>query len=258
LDIIRDGWRRYQRNELLAIAVQGIFWTGLDSLSTQHWMPEHSDAYRTWFVETFSDEPFPFRLDDTFGQMLARIDQYLPDFGLWEDPLHEIQLGWQLEDINRHFDRVTCHEDVLKASLTILSALAVREHDDLNPYGVYITSLDYLGPYPINLHSFSRHIRETWPSLTIREWLGWLATKWGIETHFTIALRKLRYQRQDTFRIKPTDQGLKVIDVPFPTFSNPRLNQALQILCDTGVIDMSDENIRLSKYGETLLETYRA
>ena len=98
---------------------------------------------------------------------------------------------------------------------------------------------NYLNAYPINLETFNRHCSSTWPELTVREWVSWLACTWGVNTHLLVALRKLRGQSQSTFRIRPSDTGLEVIAVPDAVFTSPRFGPALRILKDIGALEKS-------------------
>jgi hypothetical protein len=55
---------------------------------------------------------------------------------------------------------------------------------------------------------------------------------WGVQRHLNVALRKLRGERRDTFRIRPLERELRVVEVPRPAATVPRLGKAFQILRD--------------------------
>jgi hypothetical protein len=94
----------------------------------------------------------------------------------------------------------------------------------------------------------------------MQEWLRWVVLNWGLDVHFKVALRKLRAELKDTFRIRPTDAGLRVIGAIDPVFSNPRLVQAIQILWDLDIIetDSDKHTAKLTAKGRELLEAARA
>jgi hypothetical protein len=92
--------------------------------------------------------------------------------------------------------------------------------------------------------------------MSVGEMLGWLAARWGVETHLRVALGKLRYRSEDTFRIKPVEGRLVVKEAPQPSFTSPRLKQALQILHDINALDTDAEimTTSLTLLGYELLE----
>ena len=122
----------------------------------------------------------------------------------------------------------------------ILLSLLARGVDD-NAYAEFEFEPDYLDAREVHLLSFGRVWRSTWADMTIEEWVRWLAVHWGIQRHLGVALRKLRSERRDTFRIRPLEQELRVIEVPFPATTVPRLGRAFQILRDLELTDL-DEN----------------
>ena len=94
----------------------------------------------------------------------------------------------------------------------------------------------------------------------MEQWLFWLITNWGLDVHFKVALRKLRTEMKDTFRIRPADDGLRVISPVAPGFSAPRLSQAVQILSDIGIIDTDagKKKASLTTFGREMLQVQRA
>ncbi|HKQ05466.1 MAG TPA: hypothetical protein VJ464_10055 [Blastocatellia bacterium] len=255
LKAIQEGWQIYQRNELLSIAVQSIFWAGLDKLQKTGLNPSNSEAYRSWFESSFASS-VASAFGNSFAGALSQTDRRIPPIESWTHPNHEIQLGFKLGDIPHHFDPDDCHEEVVRAAVGIILTLSVRGRKTEGGYGAYIQSPAYLAPYPINLNSFCVHERSTWAAFTTAGLLGWLSTTWGIETHFRVALRKLRYENRDTFKIRPSEQGLIVVGAPPPVFSHPRLAQALQFLWDLGALHLDPETgaFSITDRGEALKE----
>lgn len=255
LGSVQDGWHLYHRNELLSIAVQGIFWAGLNRLSNEDFVLPNSEAYRSWFETTFV-EAVEVAVGNKLQDALEGAARSIPPLEFWTDPNHEIQLGLQLSDIYNSFDLDDCHQGTINNSIKIILALLVREPENENPYAGYIDSSNYLISYPINLNSFCAYVKTTWKLFTIRELLGWLATRWGIEAHLKVALRKLRHENRDTFKIKPTERGLVVSNAPAPAFSHPRLAQAIQILWDLGALDADKDmgGFRITERGHLLKE----
>jgi len=78
------------------------------------------------------------------------------------------------------------------------------------PYGGLVAADRFFETYEINFFSLRRCAKSDWKLLKGREWLEWLAASWSLRVHFRVALRKLRYQSQDSFRIVPLDEGYRV------------------------------------------------
>jgi hypothetical protein len=253
----RRGWHYYHRYELFSVAVQGIFWAGLDELQEQGIRPAHSEEYRQWFINTFARE-LERGDKESFGEAVSRTASDLLPLELWSEPEHEVQLGWQIHNLSRAEDAAHQRREVVRTSMKILLALTARD-EGAGAHDAVGLPPHYLIQYPVNLLNFERHSRDGWRSMPLRELLGWLATQWGVAAHLRVALRKLRYESRDTFRIKPTDQGLVVTEAPIPSFTSPRLKQSLQILYDLRAIDMNPETggMALTAFGSRMLEECR-
>lgn len=253
----RRGWHYYHRYELFSVAVQGIFWAGLDELQEQGIRPAHSEEYRRWLVDTFAGE-LERGGEESFGEAVNRTASDLLPLELWSEPEHEVQLGWKIHNLSRAEDAARQRREVVRTSMKILLALAAREQGAEAHQSLGLPP-HYLIQYPVNLLNFERHARDGWRSKPLHELLGWLGTQWGVAAHLRVALRKLRYESRDTFRIKPMDQGLVVTEAPLPSFTSPRLKQSLQILYDLRAIDMNLETggMTLTAFGSLMLEECR-
>ena len=84
---------------------------------------------------------------------------------------------------------------------------------------------------------------------------------WCMNTHLRVALRKLRNTGQSTFRFRPTERGLQLVEVPEPAKTTPRSRQAVQILRDIGALARDTSLDAKPSYptalGLSLLEAYR-
>ena len=124
--------------------------------------------------------------------------------------------------------------------MKILIALTNRTGERGSPYGELVFQEDYFRYYPINLRSFAHYAKNDWQGLETEALLGWLFTRWGVDVHLRVALRKLRGQSQSTFRLRPSDRGLEVIGIPPAIHTRPRFNQAVRILKDVGALTRGD------------------
>ena len=258
LEKTRKEWAIYQTNELLSIALQSIFWTVLTVLSESD-RPYYSSEL--FFKDFARSEIVENALGDQkdFSVLNAVVDvkNQLPALSDWENDDHECYKGRNLynECSNRKNDPPL--SNILQQALNIILTLAARIDPDSKPYGPFEFPDNYFSYYPINLHTFQFNLASTWENLSLRELFEWLAHKWGIETHLRVALRKLRRDKLDTFRVRPTDEGLKVVEIPEPVFTSPRFKQGLRMLRDLGAIDGGTikGSYKITELGRELLET---
>lgn len=257
LEAARRRWAVYQRNELLSIAVQGIFWAALIELEKRGGWLRDREALRQWFITSFAGQVFEDEGRATFSAAVNHVRSSLPEIGDWENEAHELMLGWKLAEIIYRPVEDTSAAGVLRVALDILLALDAR--DDHTEYDLF-HNVAQLESYPINLTSLRVNARQKWNELPMREVLGWLVTHWGLDVHLRVALRKLQAEGRDTFRIKPTDDGLRLVGHIQPAFTSPRITQSLQILHDLEALafDETTGRKRLTQTGRELLEYCRA
>jgi hypothetical protein len=259
LEQIRRGWMAYQRNEMLSVALQGIFWAALGKLlKDRNGFIENRQAFGDWFVSSFAQAVLGNKQGETFAVAVERVKKRIPGLTDWMDESHEIQLAWKLVDGAQSNADTKTHERVVHLAIDILLALAARSANEADSYEGFISPAE-LTDYSINLFTFHERSRETWREMRLTDLLRRLVTEWGLDVHFRVALRKLRGDSHDTFRIRPTDKGLEVIAAPPPEFSNPRLRQAFHILCDLGAMERDHESglLSLTDLGRSLLEECR-
>jgi hypothetical protein len=183
----------------------------------------------------------------------ASATAWLPTLEDWTNTNHEVHLATQIEDLSSKTKSAENRAAILLASIKVLTALQCRPETQ-EGYGDFVFPANYLHAYPINLQTFNHHSDNTWDSLTLREWIGWLAASWGVHTHLLVALRKLRGQSQSTFRIRPSDKGLEIISVPKAVFTSPRFRQAIRILKDIGALVRHDNVWVTSALGKQFME----
>lgn len=251
---VRSGWGIYKRHELLSIAVQGLFWAGLSALSGEGGYIESGPAYAKWFGKQFKSVLGADFASTSLAELVDACRQSLPSHSDWGSADHEVKLGDALIAAQAK-NRV---EDVVGLSLRVLLCLMARGIDQ-SPYGALVTADWFLETYEINLFALRKCVEHTWLSMNGIEWLEWLAASWALRVHFRVALRKLRYQTQDSFRIVPLDEGYRVREAPHAQWTSPRLAPALRFLYDIGALDLrqdiTDTPYVLSSFGDQLLES---
>jgi hypothetical protein len=197
-----------------------------------------------------------------FGPWLSRpltavveeVRSTLPRLGDWQTPEHELQRGWELQQLGLDDEHL---ETGAEKSLQILLALLARGVDEY-PYADFQLDPEYFDPREIHLLSLRHASRTEWTGMTVGDWVRWISVHWGVERHLRVALRKLRGERRDTFRIRPLEGELRVVEAPAPTYTIPRVGRTIQILRDVGLIDFNDEQmVVITELGQRELEAIR-
>jgi hypothetical protein len=248
------GWGTYQRNELLSIAVQGVFAAMLRAIERDERgrIRQASDAAEV-AVRLLSSLGADLQLP--LEALIARVRAELPMLTNWQHEDHELQRGWRLQSLR--LDDDTKLEDIARESIAILLALLARGVDEY-PYGDFELDPEYFDPREVHLLSLRHASKNEWAGLTVEQWIRWVAVHWGVARHLRVALRKLRGERRDTFRIRPLEGELRVIEAPEPSFTVPRLGRAQQILRDLRLVEYDDEGVMvLTERGRSELEACR-
>jgi hypothetical protein len=248
-----QGWGIYQRHKLLAIAVQGLFWAGLAALSDDGGYVRDVKSYATWFGRKFKSSIGEHYAKTPFPSLVEKQRVNQPSQMDWNSSDHELSIADALFVAQRQND----FNQVVVLSLQIMTSLVARE-SSAAAYGRFQITDRFLDTYEINLASLQRLSKGAWSQMHYSEWIEWLAANWCIQSHFRVALRKLRHQTQDTFRIVPLDDGLHVREAPTARWSSPRLEQAFRFLYDLGALDDCKNeaagSYALSDLGERVLE----
>jgi len=249
---VRDGWGVYTRNELLSVALQGFFWAQLRAIEELGGLiPSVGHAGRLVREVTLTG------LDNAWSSLsvreaIARLREELPAVERWSDDEHEIRRAWKVAQLAA--DNGTPAEVAGESALLLLSLL-VRGLRDY-PYQEFDLDPAYFSPGDVHLVTLLRWAQE-WEEWSLHAWLEWIGRRWCLERHLHVALRKLRAENRDTFRIRPLDGDLAVVEVPPVVFTSPRVTRAEQIVRDLGLIQPADDWWQLSDDGHQALEACR-
>jgi hypothetical protein len=255
LERVLRGWGTYQRNELLSLAVQGLFASILRAI-------QRDEGHRILQVSDAAD--IAVRLLSCQGADLgipldakiSRVRHELPELADWQHENHELQRGWRLQNIPLKED--TGLEEIAQESIAIVLALLARGVDEY-PYGDFELDPEYFDPREVHLLSLRHAWQSEWAGFTFDAWIRWLAVHWCVARHLRVALRKLRGERRDTFRIRPLEGELRVVEAPAPVFTQPRVGRAQQILRDLRLVEYDAEGVLiLTDRGRSELEACRA
>ncbi|AKF86365.1 hypothetical protein MFUL124B02_25810 [Myxococcus fulvus 124B02] len=248
------GWGTYQRNELLSISVQGLFAAVLRAIERDEASKiRQASAAAEVAVRLLSS--FGAKLKLPLDALVTRVRGSLPALADWKHEDHELQRGWRLQSLR--LDDDTNLEEIARESVEILLALLARGVDEY-PYGDFELDPEYFDPREVHLLSLRHASKNEWTGLTVEAWIRWVAVQWGVARHLRVALRKLRGERRDTFRIRPLEGELRVVEAPAPVFTVPRVSRAQQILRDLSLVEYDAEGVMvLTDRGRTELEACR-
>ena len=255
----RKLWSIYERNDLLSSASLMIFAASLSRLRQ-----EASDNF-TYYesVESFAEHysgsasvrgALGALSGKTFGELVGYVRSVGPSLATWGDPMHEFSLedrlvaDWYGEEKPPHH--------FIAGAILLLASLAARQADFPYAYGNLLIQAQDLETYPINLVSFHKRV-SAWESMPLadvaKDLIGWC-----LNTHLTVALRKLWQTKTSSFHVRPAENGLQVVgDIPPPNRTLPRIRQSLRILEDVGALKEHEVDVGrllLTPLGKALLE----
>ncbi|MDM8554222.1 hypothetical protein QUF75_05780 [Desulfococcaceae bacterium HSG7] len=239
LESIRKDWAIYQRNELLSISLQSIFWIALRILSESETIYPSSEAFINHLCRSaILEKALVGQKDINVLDGIKDLEKRLPAISSCNDLNHECFVARDVSKKCSDKNPDPEYGSLLQRALNTLLTLASRSDPGSEPYGPFKFPDNYFNYYPINLHSFQSNLSNIWHNLSLKEFVLWLVHRWCLENHLRVALRKMCRDKLDTFRFRPTDDGLKVVDsIPEPVFTTPRFKQGLKMLWDLGAIE---------------------
>lgn len=231
---IRDEWRIYERNELLSVGCQALLTAFVRALDLMPKAPASASEVARFLLGA----PALSRLaKKAWPQFVAEYSKALPALTDHAHNDHEIAVARRLFEVDVQGGATKELAATIANVLQLFAILAIRANTiEHGPYGALPITTSTLADYPINLITFGQ-AEQGWKSLSVAGVVDWLLSEWVCETHLRIALRKLRFERLDTFRFYPTDDGFKAREVPGFDYSNPRVRQAIQILRDLSALE---------------------
>jgi len=241
-------WQSYQRNEILSIALQGLFFAQLHSAylyASELTYPPFSNTSELshWFWQTSAGAiALQSWTTNTAGGVLLEISEGLPGFGDWTNDQHEIQCMDRVVRTTRgsevNQDKLV---DIVRDCLNILSAVIGRPENKLG-YDEHIFPENYLDYYPVNLSSVMKNWNSNISNKETVKGFSLFTLTNCLDAHLRIAMRKLSQQGKNTFRFEPSELGLIIKNIPAAANTTPRFRQAKRILLDLGLLSSSNED----------------
>jgi hypothetical protein len=252
-------WQVYQRNEVLAVAMQGLFYAMLRAVDLyaggidQRFMG--TSQLSQWFWRSGpGSQVLENEGASTLKGFLNARAEVLPTFGEWLNEAHEIQLIEQIVNQTKQSSvKAADLVNITSISLDALAAVCCRRENQ-SAYGEVQFRAGYLDPYPVNLNSVSNAVQQSFSDLGLVDALVKFTAHYCLDSHLRVAMRKLRQQGQNTSRFELTENGIMIKDVPSATHTSPRFNQSIRILRDLGLIDADKDVLFPSESGLAFLE----
>jgi hypothetical protein len=229
------AWSTYGRHELLSVAFQGLFWAALQGCEmTGRRTFRDARELAAAAIDELAAGLGPAERAMSFSRFVATLP--LPAMTEWAEDSHEMQAAWRI------LSRDATPRTVAANVLHLLGAL-VRRSTNEDPYVRLHFEAGYFERYPINLRSFLHRAQHEWATLDAPEAMA-AALRWALATHWRVAMQKLGdAAARDTFKVRPLEGSVVIVDAPAPTFSVPRIHRVLGILRDLGIVDI-DANDR--------------
>ena len=248
-------WQVYQRNELLAIALQGLLHVQVKALEVSGERLDNTRAFSDWFWrESLGHELLSTFHAHTAAEVLEDLYSRLPRYALWQDEGHEIELMRRVGSLASKEDGTPSDTlEVLRGSMTILAALILRPENQ-NGYGEFAFPPGYLQSYPVNLNTLPAAWRSELAAQSPETGFAQLCRRFCLDAHLRVAMRKLRQQGQNTFRFIPGELGITVRKVPAAPNTSPRFSQAVRILTDLGLLQRVNDLVRITARGRQFEE----
>lgn len=247
-------WQVYQRNELLAVAMQGLFFSMLRAVDlnagvTSRKFMSTRELSKWFWHEGPGHRALNLKNIGTLKDALNSRCNGLPAFGDWCNAAHEIQLAEKIVKLTGQSALGSSElEVIITMSFDVLAAICCRKENQ-DGYNQVQFRAGYLDPYPVNLISVPLSINQLLCESTLVDGLVKFTTHFCLDSHLRVALRKLRQQGQNTSRFELTENGLVIKSIPPATHTSPRFYQAMGILRDLGLIIVDGELLVPSESG---------
>lgn len=233
---VASEWQVYQRNEILAVGMQGLFFCMLSAIT------KHEGAFGTlkeacsWFWH----EGEGFDLCGNLGgitllEYLRHRARALPAFSDWTVEGHECQLSERIVSVTKSRHGVDEILSLLDNSLGCIAAVCCREENN-DGYGPVRFHPRYFDKYPVNLNSANELVSNAFGHLSLLDALTTFCARFCFENHVRVTLRKLGASGKNTNRFEMNENGLYIRSVPPATHTSPRFDQAIRILRDLGLL----------------------
>jgi len=252
-----DYWKVYQRNELLSVAMQGLFFAILRSAELSGKQLQDTKILCNWFWHESTGKEVLSEFSERSNvsiKWLSNISDSLSSINNWTDENHEIQCMFRLRRFTTK-QGVSNSEvaQVAKDSIFIIAALLFRNENKVDYDNAHFPDR-YLEYYPVNLSSVRQDWEGVLSEMDINTAFSSFTKDRCLDAHLRVAMRKLRQQGQNTFRFEPREIGLVIKSIPGVANTTPRFKQATRILLDLGLLIKDGSLTKPSQSGYDFIE----
>ncbi len=225
------AWAAYSQNELLNYALECFFYAAISVLGEETLAPRAlARRLAEWACASASTDRSTLAgrtLPDTLSRAVHAHSATAPA-ACWEAD-GTFSLQDELEDSDEPA------EVCARASRLLLRVAADRSrYTSRHPFATIPRGDDIARAREIHLASFWDRI-DAAANQGTREFFEELILDWVLYRHLRVATRKLATQGDYTYRVRPEEGELVKCGIFEPTFTNPRLKQALRMLADIGL-----------------------
>jgi hypothetical protein len=165
-DKVRSGWAVYQRNELLSVAVQCIFWVALQCLRDEKPALTTTADFTRWFAASrLVSESVAALGSQHFNAALEMLASDLPSLADWGFEKHEVAMAIRALEVYGQSTEREVRTDLLTLATRILLNLVARDDKVKPAYAPMGFPSEYLSLYPVNLSSLRALADNVWPGL---------------------------------------------------------------------------------------------
>jgi hypothetical protein len=185
--------------------------------------------------------------DRLLGDLLEEARTGQAPLGKWfQDP-------WAESKLIPNPKEETPSEVLARAFASLLSVLARNRVPVATFAGFESLDTSFLRRYPVNFASFRDWMFKSTKSKATDVYVD-ILSNWVIGQHLRVAMRKLRYQTQATFKIAVEEGHYIWIEDFVPTYTGPRLRQAFRFIRDLGLCSSAKDGWRITEAGMRQLE----
>ena len=253
---VHHQWSIYQTGEFVHYAVEIAFDALLKHLAT----PDVADTEAGHFITKISQDALrvtstgmglgsttnPWR-DRSVGDIIEEARTQQKPLNDWHnDP-------WSEEKLIRNLDEQPPLSRLVRAFACLVSICA-RNRTPENPYQAFSgLPSDWFDQHRVNLATVRKYMTED-AGRNAAEVFAGLLKEFVVGQHLKVAMRKLHYQSQSTFKLIIEEGRFVWVENFIPTFTNPRLQQAFWFLRDLGLCSGAAEEWQLTDAGKKQLE----
>jgi hypothetical protein len=141
----------------------------------------------------------------------------------------------------------------LAFAFACLVAIYARNRIPAHPFQAFSTlAPEWVSRHKVTVETLSQYVGKHVDTNAAVAFAG-LLSEFVIGQHLRVAMRKLRYQSQATFKLSLEDGRFIWLENVKPTFTNPRLRQAYRFLRDLGLCTGESAGWQLSNTGKMQL-----